>query len=145
MLLFPSKSSSKRVWLPLIAWMVVIFLFSTDRFSAANTAGIIKSILSFLFPSMTSPQLDFWHGVVRKAGHVTEYSILALLAWRAFVLHPWIGLKAKLCAAAFVLAFALSDEFHQAFVASRTSSLVDVGYDFMGGAIMLMLLPKAKN
>ena len=143
--MYPSKTTSKPVWLPLIVWMVVVFFFSTDTFSAANTAGIIKSILAFLFPSMTSLQLDFWHGVIRKVGHVTEYSILALLAWRAFVVHPRVGLKPRLSAAAFVLAFALSDEFHQMFVASRTGSLLDVGYDFVGGAIVLILLPKSKN
>jgi VanZ family protein len=123
--------------------MVVIFFFSTDAFSGANTFGIIQNILKFLFPSMSLSQLQFWHTVIRKTGHVTEYSILGLLAWRAFMLHLWIGQKPKLFAAAFVLAFALSDEFHQMFVASRTSSLLDVGYDFIGGLITLMILPRS--
>jgi len=125
--------------------MVVIFFFSTDTFSAANTAGLIKKILSFFFPSLSAEQLHFWNGVIRKAGHVTEYSILGLLAWRAFVVHPWAGLKPKLYATAFVLVFALSDEFHQMFVSSRTSSLMDVGYDFMGGFITVMMLPRSRH
>jgi VanZ family protein len=125
--------------------MVVIFFFSTDSFSGAHTAGLIEGILHFLFPSLSVSQLEFWHGVIRKAGHVTEYAILGFLAWRAFSIYPWVGIKSKLFAGVFVLVFALSDEFHQMFVASRSSSLVDVGYDFMGGIIMLMLLPKSKN
>jgi VanZ family protein len=125
--------------------MVVIFFFSTDRFSGANTLGLIQGVLKFLFPSLSLSQLHFWHGVIRKAGHVTEYAILGFLAWRAFNIYPWVGARAKVFAGAFVLVFAMSDEFHQMFVASRTSSLIDVGYDFMGGFIMLMLLPKSRN
>jgi len=125
--------------------MVVIFYFSTDTFSAAHTLGIIEGILKFLFPFLSPSQLEFWHGVIRKAGHVTEYSLLGFLAWRAFSVSPTLGLKPKLFAATFVLAFALGDELHQMFVASRTSSLVDVGYDFIGGLIVLMLLPGSRN
>jgi VanZ family protein len=145
MSLYPSANTKRETWLPLIVWMVVIFFFSTDTFSADNTGGIIKNILRSLFPSMSISQLHFWHGVIRKAGHVTEYAILGWLAWRAFVVQPWAGLKPKLFAAAFVLVFALTDEFHQMFVASRTSSLVDVGYDFMGGFITLMMLPRSRH
>jgi VanZ family protein len=146
MSLSKSESTNKtRVWFPLLAWMVVIFFFSTDTFSGANTLGLIQSILKFMFPSLSVSQLQFWHGVIRKAGHVTEYAILGFLAWRAFKIYPWVGVRAKVFAGAFVLVFALSDEFHQMFVASRTSSLVDVGYDCMGGFIMLMLLPKSRN
>ena len=140
-----ASTTKNRAWFPLIAWMAVIFFFSTETFSGANTAGIIAGALKFLFPSLSISQLEFWHGVCRKAGHVTEYSILGFLAWRTFSIYPWAGPKPKLFAAAFVLVFALSDEFHQRFVPSRTSSLMDVGYDFMGGLIALMLLPRSRN
>jgi VanZ family protein len=125
--------------------MVVIFFFSTDTFSGAHTAGIIEGILKFLFPFLSSDQLTFWHAVCRKAGHVTEYSILGFLAWRTFSVYPWVGIKPKLFAAVFVLAFAFSDELHQFFVPSRSSSLMDVGYDFIGGLIVLMFLPRSRN
>ena len=145
MLLYPSTNTKARSWLPLIAWMVVIFFFSTDTFSGAHTAGIIEGILKFLFPFLSISQLEFWHAVCRKAGHVTEYSVLGFLAWRTFRTYSWFEVKAKLFAAGFVLAYALSDEFHQLFVASRTSSLMDVGFDFIGGLIVLMALPRSKN
>jgi VanZ family protein len=145
MSLYPPQNTSNRHWLPLVVWMVVIFLFSTDAFSSDRTSGLIHRILTFLFPFMSISQLHFWHGVIRKAGHITEYSILALFAWRALAVHPWAAFKPKVFAAAFVLVFALTDELHQMFVASRTSSLMDVGYDFMGGLIMLMFLPKSRN
>jgi VanZ family protein len=125
--------------------MVVIYFFSTDSFSGENTGGLIQGVLKFLFPSLSISQLQFWHGVIRKAGHVIEYAILGFLAWRTFSIYLWTGLKLKVFSAAFVLAFALSDEFHQLYVASRTGSLIDVGYDFLGGLIMLSLLPKSRN
>lgn len=145
MSLYPSKNTNSRTWFPLIAWMVVIFFFSTDTFSAAHTLGLIQSILKYVFPSMSISQLEFWHGVIRKAGHVTEYAILGFLAWRTISVYSWAGANPKLYAAAFVLVFAFSDELHQMFVASRTSSLMDVGFDFIGGLIMLKLLPKSRN
>jgi VanZ family protein len=145
MLLYPSKYTKNRAWFPLIAWMVVIFFFSTDTFSAAHTESLIEGVLKFLFPFLSMSQLVFWHVVCRKAGHVTEYSILGFLAWRTFSIHPWVGVKPKLFAAVFVLAFAFSDELHQLFVASRSGSLVDVGYDFIGGLIVLMFLPRSRN
>jgi VanZ family protein len=125
--------------------MALIFFFSTDSFSSAHTSGIIEPLLKFVFPFLTPPQLYFWHGVIRKLGHITEYFILAVLAWRMFRIYFYSGFKVRMCVAAFVLAFALSDELHQAFVASRTSSLGDVGYDFLGCLAALMVLPKKLN
>jgi VanZ family protein len=134
-----------RSWVPLVAWVLVIFFFSTDNFSGTNTAGLIQSVLKFLFPFLTPSQLHFWHGVCRKAGHVTEYFILGFLAWRTFRAFSWTQARPKLFTAGFVLAVALSDELHQAFVPSRTGSLIDVGYDFAGCLIVLMLLPRSGN
>src|SRR5262245_3545512 len=121
-----------RLWAPVFAWVLVIFLFSTDSFSANHTSGFILPTLRFLFPGMSEDQHHFWHLVCRKAGHVTEYFILGLLTWRAF--------RKALISAAFILAIALTDEFHQSFVASRTGALADVGYDFIGGVMALILL-----
>lgn len=140
-----SSINKGRAWVPLIAWLFVIFFFSTDNFSGANTAGLIQSVLKFLFPFLTDAQLYFWHGVCRKAGHVTEYFILGFLAWRTFRAFAWSAARPKLFAAGFVLAVALSDELHQLFVPSRTGSLIDVGYDFAGCLIVLMLLPGTNN
>lgn len=145
MSLYPSGSIKSRVWFPLVAWIGIIFFFSTDTFSSGHTSGLIVGVLKFLFPFLSPSQLVFWHGVCRKAGHITEYAILGFLAWRSFNIYPWSGLKSKLFAAAFVLAVALTDELHQLYVPSRTGSLVDVGYDFIGCLIVLMLLPGSKN
>ena len=137
--------STKLRGLALLVWILVIFLFSTDSFSSAETSGVIIPTLRFLFPLITPAQLEFGHIVCRKAGHLLEYFVLGVLAWRAFGAQQRNRLKPWLAAATLVLVVALTDEFHQSFVPSRTSSLTDVGYDFTGGIIALLFMPRLCN
>lgn len=75
------------------------------------------------------PLLDF---VLHKAGHVAVYAILAaLVAWamdlpRAKGSPPW-ALSFVAC-----LAYAATDELHQAFVPGRHASAVDIAIDMFG-------------
>ena len=72
------------------------------------------------------------HTGIRKAAHVTEYLILALLLVRALRTE---GLRGGALAATAVLigvAYAALDETHQAFVPSRTASPGDVAVDAIG-------------
>jgi VanZ family protein len=119
----------------IVLWMGFIFLMSTTTFSAANTSMIIEPILRFISPKMSVATVHLIHGIVRKCGHVTEYFILGLLLFHAFEIDP---ATRKLLSRAFyslviVVIFALSDEYHQSFVATRTASLVDVSIDAFGG------------
>jgi len=129
-----------RRWIPVFAWVALIFVFSTDSFSAEHTAGFILRALKFLFPFMAEGQLLFWHVVCRKVAHVTEYFVLGTLVLRALRGVSWGKATIATVALTFVLTIALTDEFHQSFVPSRTAALADVGYDFAGGVIALILL-----
>jgi len=140
------RSGSTRLrWVALLVWVLVIFLFSTNSFSSAETSRLIVPVLKFLLPTLDAAQLQFAHAVCRKAGHVIEYFVLGILMWRALPVAPGAGLKPRLLAVSLVLAVALSDEFHQSFVPSRTSSLTDVGYDFIGGLVGLLFVPRFRN
>jgi VanZ family protein len=126
---------------PLIVWLGFIFFASTGEFSAANTSRIIGPLLRWLFPSISDENLAFAHFLTRKVAHFTEYAILAWLAARAFttssnqILHRrWF-----LIALALVVLYALSDEYHQSFVASRTASIYDSLIDMSGGLTALLL------
>jgi VanZ family protein len=83
--------------------------------------------------------------VIRKGGHVTEYAILGMLCWRAVRQPPggeagsWSWRDAGIAMTVAVL-FAASDEFHQAFVPSRTASPWDVLVDACGAAAGLVIL-----
>jgi VanZ family protein len=127
-------------WLPLVLWLVVIFIFSTDYFSAARTASVIVSILHFLFPSRPLHQLEVWHAVIRKIGHVTEYFLLAIFTYRTMKLEQLDWAQARVRTMGFVLFAASFDELHQVFTLFRTPSPFDVGYDCLGAVWALSLI-----
>lgn len=124
-------------WGPVVVWMTFIFWMSTGMFSSENTSHIIGPILDFLFPAMPVEIKQLIHGLIRKAGHVTEYFVLGILCFRAFrgrSSKTW-RLRWTLYAILWTALFALTDEFHQSFVAERTASIIDVGLDSAGGVL----------
>jgi VanZ family protein len=115
--------------------MGIIFWMSTGAFSPEHTSEIIVPILDFLFPGLEPHHIDMIHGLLRKAGHVTEYFLLGILFFNAFrgsSLRNW-SFRWTIYAIIGVMFYAASDEFHQSMVASRGASLVDVGIDSVGG------------
>ena len=127
-------------WLPLVVWLVSIFLFSTESFSAGETSHFIVPFLTFLFPTWSPQQLDLGHAVIRKLAHITVYFILALLSYRTLRYEKRDLLDAKVWTGALVLLAALSDEFHQSLTLTREASIVDVGYDCLGALWALWLI-----
>lgn len=124
-----------RFWIPVVFWMVFIFCMSMGIFSAENTSLIIEPLFKFFLPNISQQSLDTIHFVVRKCGHFSEYFILGWLLFRAFrgdaaENRSW---RWAVAAAAVVVLYAIGDEFHQFFVASRTASPVDVAIDSVGG------------
>ena len=107
-------------WLPAIAWAGVIFAFSAQpNLRFVPDAG-----------------LDF---IVRKAGHMGVFGILALLAWWALAetttwRWPWAWALGS------SVLYAMTDEFHQGFVAGRHPSVVDVGIDATGALIAVAVV-----
>ena len=80
--------------------------------------------------------------VARKCAHVTEYTVLALLLWRALRSIPTLRAKTLTVFGAVLLGcalFAASDEFHQTFVKSRTPSVRDVLLDVTGALLGLLI------
>lgn len=134
------KKLALEYWAPLLVWILIIFVFSTDFFSATETSKVVVPILSFFFPNLTLQELNLWHGVIRKLGHITEYFILALFAYRS-IRHEQPDLaQAKLMTIMFIALAAGFDEIHQRFTAFRTPSPVDVGYDCLGAVCALWLI-----
>jgi len=129
-----SSSDRLRRWLPAVLWGVVIFLFSTSRFTGERTAAIIIPILAAIFPNATPAELRATHQTIRKLAHFTEYLIFSVLLYRALRGdRRWNGRAAGL---AFAIAglYAVGDEFHQLFVPGRTAAASDCLID-MSGAV----------
>ena len=130
-----------KYWAPPIIWMSIIFLFSTDAFSGANTGSLLWTVVSFIYPGATQELFDSIHFYVRKAGHFTEYAILALLLFRAFrsgARERW-RLRWALSSLLIAFLYASLDEFHQTFTRRRTGSVYDSLIDTSGAATALVL------
>jgi VanZ family protein len=128
-----------KFWLPVIAWMIFIFVGSTDLLSAEHTSRFIGPFLRWIIPDVSNATIASVQLVVRKCAHVTEYAILAAVLFRAFrQSQPRIG---RVLVLSFFIAaiYAALDEFHQSFVASRTGSPLDVLIDCAGAIIGLVI------
>ena len=124
-------------WFPVVLWIIFIFWMSTSMFSAQNTYAVLEPLLRFLVPSISPKEIIFFHIILRKLAHITEYFVSGLLLFRAFrngsdKRREWLWAIFSLLV---VVIIAASDEFHQSFVSTRTASLVDVGIDIFGGFI----------
>jgi VanZ family protein len=105
-------------WLPAIAWAGLIFALSA------------QPNLRFV----PDEGLDF---VIRKAGHMAAFGILALLLWRTVAgttawRRPWAW------ALALAVLYSITDELHQGLVVGRHPSAVDVGIDTAGALIAVV-------
>jgi VanZ family protein len=131
-----------KYWLPLLVWLGVIFLDSTDLMSTAHTSRFIVPFLRWLKPDISLETLASIHFIIRKCAHLSEYAILALLLLHALIsmtnLKPSARiLYASVWAACFLVA--ATDEFHQAFVVSRSASAKDVMIDSVGAILGLLI------
>lgn len=126
---------------PALLWMGVVFVLSTDLFSRGETGRFLLPLLAWLFPGAAPETLAHLHEALRKVGHLTEYGVLAILWYRAraYRTAAWVPEAARL-ALLVAVAYALTDEVHQALVASRTGSPLDVVIDAAGAAAALLLL-----
>ena len=109
-------------WLPVLAWMGLIFV------------GSSRSDL----PTHPNDSIDT---VAKKAIHGVEYSVLTALLWRALA-QGKESTKGSLTrkVLGISLLYALSDEFHQHFITGRCGSLKDVLLDGMSIIAALALL-----
>lgn len=139
------QGSFFKYWLPVVLWMVLIFAGSTDLLSSQHTSRIIGPLLRWIYPNVSDDTIRAVQAVVRKSGHVTEYSVLALLLWRARRKpvrndsRPWSRRDAVLAVVGAGI-YAATDEFHQLFIPSRGASVWDVLLDSFGAAVGIVLL-----
>jgi|WetSurMetagenome_2_1015567.scaffolds.fasta_scaffold35947_1 VanZ family protein len=124
-------------WLPAVLWIGCIFFLSTASFSADHTSRIIEPLIRFFMPHITSREIETIHFFIRKAAHLTEYCIASLLLFHSFrnttkFQKHW---RWAFYSVVGVMCIATMDEFLQSFVTSRTSSVVDIGIDTVGGIL----------
>jgi len=123
----------KNPWIPILAWMMVIFWFSSRNAdeSGLQSGIILNFLLGLGIPKVwiDTPWFVFF---IRKLAHFTEFFILGSAISRLKWAVGWAVLL--------ILAYAISDEFHQYFVPGRQASWVDVLIDTVGGILGLSML-----
>jgi VanZ family protein len=110
-------------WLPVLLWMALIFFLSSQTKA-----------------KMPHHPIDLVDWPLKKMAHMLEYAVLAVLVWRAIsnsaganTKRAQVWLIPLLC-----LAYAATDEYHQAFVSGRSSSALDVLIDALGVTLALV-------
>ena len=117
----PAKSKLNSIiylWFPVILWALVIFAFSS----------ITQIVVSQFF---------VWDFVAKKIAHISEYSILFVLIFRATKGN-------YLTSFVLTMLYATSDEYHQSFVPGRSAALYDLGFDVSGSNIAAYIVWKLK-
>lgn len=134
-------------FLPAILWMVFIFGFSKDTGDASSSLSLTitskivdiieynKDITEYEYNNL----VEMLHTPVRKAAHMTEYAILAILICIPLIINTNVqNIKIRDYGQIFLIAFiiciiyAVTDEIHQLFVPGRTGKITDVLIDSVG-------------
>ncbi|UJF31672.1 VanZ family protein [Paenibacillus hexagrammi] len=138
-----------------LLWMAVIFMKSAETYQQQS----LRPLLSQWFQgSGFLGSLPHWEFVydqdtvtwqdpiglieffIRKAGHVTEYGILALLCSLTLLAKPVRASKALVTSCLISVLYAASDEWHQTFVPQRTGHAIDIAIDSIGILSALLLV-----
>lgn len=136
-------------WLPVVAWMTLIFIASSDAESGPRGSRLLAPLLRWLMPDLGPETLEHIVFLARKGVHFVTFGVLAALSWRAFTTasSPHPGLPATrprrhsplLRSFLLTAAYAVSDELHQCFVPTRTGSVMDVAIDCAGALTALLV------
>jgi VanZ family protein len=118
--------------LPPLCWTGLIAYFGGGQWGGAHTAEWLGPFLRALLPTASPEGLATAHLLIRKAGHVIEYAVLAGL-WRRGLGGAWAPLGLAVLTACL-------DELRQWFTPGRVGSMADVLLDGAAAATALGLV-----
>lgn len=145
-----------------LVWMITVFIFSSqDGTQTLNTSGAFIHVIDSTLNQVESNNTNKTDTVntqfdnndkynyskelqtfVRKNAHYFLYTVGGIILSVFF--YAFLGKNKKVYAFAILtgMLYAMSDEFHQRFVAGRTSRITDIGIDTLGvitGTILVMI------
>ena len=137
-------------FLPALLMMYIIFSFSAQTGEVSGELSykisyqIVETKNELLNTNKSYDELAYEaeeiHYYVRKAAHMTEYCLLAIAVSFPLYVYRIRGLALFLLAGIVCVGFACLDEYHQSFVAGRTSAYTDVGFYSLGALIGIILV-----
>lgn len=140
-----------RVWLCALLWgltalwLALIWRLSAQQGAASEalSGSLTHCVAAWLWPGADADGMSALEHLLRKAAHMFEYAVLAVLLAGSFrasrVPHP-----VHFAFAAALLAAAL-DECHQLFVPGRSGQVGDVVIDLVGAAVGLFVFSLARR
>ena len=143
-----AAARTREAWsmrLPVLIWLGLIAIESTDELSAAHTHRFLHPLFHFL-TGVGYQEFGAWNHLIRKTGHFVGYGALCALLYRMFGFElrrrgtdPWPVRGASLALLG-TMAVASLDEWHQTMIPSRTGTFADVCLDSAAGAAALALI-----
>ena len=119
-------------FLPPLCWTGLIAYFGGGQWGGARTAAWLGPLLRALLPTASLEELARAHFLIRKAGHVIEYAVLAGL-WRRGLGGAWAPLGLAVLTACL-------DELRQWLTPGRVGSMADVLLDGAAAATAIGLI-----
>lgn len=127
-------------WALLISWMCFIFFMSHQPGNvSSNQSDLVLKIFSFIGIELNDYFGEIATFIVRKTAHFSEYFILYLLSYNVFRYYVK-NKKYSIYLILFVALYAISDEFHQAFIPGRGPAIRDVLIDTSGGIFAYIIM-----
>lgn len=130
----------KRIFniLLLIIWLSTIFMFSSQKEEETKkTSDTFDVVINVVIKDERKKPSAKWF--VRKLAHFTEYFILALLIINVIKDYRIINYKWLIFTMIMCTLYAISDEYHQSFVAGRQARILDVCIDSSGALLSTLI------
>jgi VanZ family protein len=129
----------KLKWLFIIAWMVLIFWFSSmPALVSDEKSHFVIYVFNLLGLNLNSVFGGLANFVVRKCAHFSEYFIFYLFLYNLYK-ENFPKKKALFLSLLSVFLYACTDEFHQLFVPGREARVRDVLIDTSGGTLAMII------
>jgi VanZ family protein len=154
----PSLQSLARNWWPVLGWLGIIRLESTDMASAQHTSQIVYKLVATVYPRAQPTVIEQLDEILRKSGHFIGYGVLSGLVflalkrtnrdlvlsalgrvWGVYVRDFWrwewvaVGMIVSVITASL-------DEMHQTLFPSRTGRWQDVVLDTCGAIVLQIVI-----
>ena len=143
------KPINIALYFAVFLWMAVIFSFSAQSgMEVENLIGpIIRKIVEIIAPEFVQMPLarqevitSIFLLIASKAAHIIIYLVLGALCTLALYRSPRVTNGHLFKALAICITYAVTDEFHQLFVSGRSGRFFDIGFDFFGALIGILLV-----
>ena len=122
----------------LIAWMILVFCLSNQN--GPESSNLSRKVANF-FANGDTVRAEKIEPVVRKAAHMSEYGVGAMIFYGITMTYTGMSRKKKIIISfVFVILYASSDELHQLFINERNGSVKDVIIDTCGSALGILAM-----